>query len=305
MQWPLSTSRCPSCASIPAGLADIFKLTLRGNEHYKSDNPADIADNPNHAHSKDSNFLATSSASSFDARPFFILFSKKIDQSKDIGLMMERDLEITKVAAEDNSPIPGVKFKVFGPFNENEATSGGTLCTFELVNGVYVYKFDGSGSTTDLVTDANGKIKITGLNWWKEYVIKETEPAEGFDPDMAITAYADETANTQTGVLNGDQSAFVLKIPHKENTTKLDKVKVTNKRSVKVTLNVEKLLTSYSTQQFIFKFDLKLTPKDLSNTLKELNAETLAKDRIETLTLTIPARTTNATNEQRVYGSFD
>ena len=135
-------------------------------------------------------------------------------------------------------------------------------------------------------------------------MIQETAPAEGFDEDMVIAAYSEASGTVVGEDLLSNDTAFVLKIPAKSKTTRLDKVKVTNKRSVKVKLNVEKLLTSYSTQEFTFKFDLKLTDKDLSNTLKELNATVLAKDPIETVTLTIPARTTNETNKQRVYGSF-
>ena len=54
--------------------------------------------------------------------------------------MMERDLEITKVAAEDNSPIEGAKFKVFGPFNENEA-----IILFRVGNGEKLPRYGNSG----------------------------------------------------------------------------------------------------------------------------------------------------------------
>ena len=94
---------------------------------------------------------------------------------------MERDLEITKVAADDSEVVlEGAKFEVYGPFNENQGTAAsGDKLKFTLDNGVYT--LDSEGTVTELVTDENGKIKISGLNWWKEYVIKETTTAEGYD----------------------------------------------------------------------------------------------------------------------------
>ena len=137
------------------------------------------------------------SGTSFFARPFFIKFSAdKVDQSKDIGFKMERDLEILKVAADDESTVlEGVKFSIYGPFEENAGTAAsGSPLKFTLDNGAY--KLDPDGTVTDLVTDANGKIKVTGLNWWKEYVIKETATIDGYDYEAGITATADEDAGT-------------------------------------------------------------------------------------------------------------
>ncbi|MBQ6646912.1 MAG: Cna B-type domain-containing protein, partial [Clostridia bacterium] len=285
-------------------LLDIFKLTDLGSGHYMSDDPTElVATGSAKANALDSNFDEGETVGTYITKPFYLRYSTMNDQSKDIGFRMERDLEITKYAADDETVlVAGAKFEVYGPFNEGAAAATGTTCTFDLVDGKYVYNAAGSGAVTELVTGADGKIKISGLNWWKEYVIKETAPAPGYDEEMIVTATA-TGAGTEIGTIDGQNSLFVLKIPAKTKTTKLDEVKITNKRKVEVQLNVEKLLNSYSQKDFTFKFNLKLLADGLTDTLKTLNADVLDMDPIETLPLTVRS-SQNADGKTRVYGSF-
>ena len=98
----------------------IFALTEYGEQHYISDDPNTIsAGDPN---SHDSNFMPDGANTSF-TRPFFILFTDKIDKSKDIGVKMMRGLELTKLAADDAAvKVAGASFSVYGPFDEGEGT---------------------------------------------------------------------------------------------------------------------------------------------------------------------------------------
>ena len=61
-----------------------------------------------------------SSNGSFSTYPFFIRYSVDNDQSKDLGVTFFRELEITKVAADDGTtPIAGAKFSVYGPYEDS------------------------------------------------------------------------------------------------------------------------------------------------------------------------------------------
>ena len=301
-----STTNIPANYTLEAtvsrsDLMEIFKLTDKGSEHYVSDNPNTITKTD--ANAKDSNFLATDTTS-FYTRPFFILYSTKVDKSKDIGFKMERGLVITKVAADKPTElIEGAKYQVYGPFDEGEGTAAsGSPLTFTLTDGVYV--LDENGTVTELVTGEDGTLTIDGLNWWKEYVIKEIEAADGYDLTSGVTYTADSTATVGTVIEAIDETTFVLKLPAMTKTEKFDKVTAANKRKVEVELNVEKLLYTYAPQDFTFKFDLELTDDGLSDTLKALNSDVLAADPIQTITLTVYGGM-NVDGEAKAYGSFD
>ena len=282
--------------------AGIFTLTQYGSNHYVSDDPNTITAASPNAH--DSNFMPASAANSSFTRPFFILFTENIDKSKDIGVRMQRGLEITKVAADDATvKVGGASFSVYGPFEEDKGTAAsGSPLRFTLENGVYV--LDDNGSETVLTTNANGTLKIDGLNWWKEYVIKELEAAQGYDLADGVTYTPDSTGSVGTVIDKIDETTFVLKLPAETKTEKFDKVTVTNKRKVEVVLNLEKLLNTYAPFAFTFKFDLDLEKTGLNETLKALNSEVLAEDPIQTLELTVYGGM-NVDGKARAYGSFD
>ena len=185
-----------------ANILKVFSLTDRGTGHYMSDDPdhelTAIADN-----SLDSNFSDDGNGV-YSTYPFYVRYSNRWDQSKDIGFRSTRGLEITKVAKDNpNEKVGGAKFQMYGPFGDREmpqkegepvnarteAFAGGengTPLTFtksEVTEGEgenavtrTIYTLDPNGTVTELETDENGKIYVEGLNWWKEYDIKETTP---------------------------------------------------------------------------------------------------------------------------------
>ncbi len=237
-----------------SSLLDIFQITDKGAGYYMSDDPDKLTEASTNV--LDDNFFGD--AGNYETKAFYLRYSKNVDQSKDIGFKMVRDLEITKVAKDDpdNTAIKGAEFQIYGPFNEGAGTeaSEDPLKFTKAADGSYA--LDGSGRVTTLVTDANGKIKVTGLNWWKEYVIKETKAAAGYNIE-GVTASADASAGTV--ITNNKDNSFTLKLPSTDKVTKTDVVAVKNPRVVKVPLQVEKVFNSYSEDEFTFTFDLFLT----------------------------------------------
>ena len=221
-------------------LLDIFRITDLGEGYYKSDDPDDPKTGTA-AYMLDNNFYADSTNEGlFITQPFYICYSARVDQSKDIGFKMLRDLEITKVAAEDHTiKLEGVEFEIYGPFHEGQGTcaSGDPLKFTEVRDDdgkVLSYTYDENGTVTTLKTDDNGKLTVTGLNWWKEYVIKETESVEGYVIAGAAAA-ADASAGTE--VQNLGDGLWTLKIPSKDKLSKTDKVTVENQHEQ---LSIEK-----------------------------------------------------------------
>lgn len=215
-------------------LLDIFKLTSLGSGHYMSDDPdartnvesADYA--VVNANFLDSNFFETEPGV-YVTNPFYLRYSIIEDISKDIGFTMTRGLEITKVKkdGEVDVPMEGVEFTISGPFDENEANANGSNLTFKLIDGIYM--LDPNGTVTTLVTDASGKIKIDGLNWWKEYVITEIKNEVTADFSLAnAKAAGNEDKGTRVESLTGVNGAWVLQIPATNKVEKFDLVTITN-----------------------------------------------------------------------------
>ena len=241
-----------SAAVTSAGLMDIFALTDRGTGHYMSDNPDNLAGAEERANALDSNFASGTVATSFSSYPFYIRYSNLVDESKDIGFRMTRNVELTKLTADNNKPLEGVKFEVYGPFEDtslndpatgepfapNTAAHGnlGTALTFTATtdeDGNTIYTFDPDGTVTELVTGKDGKINVRGLNWWKEYKFVETQAPAEYRISGAVA-----TANAAAGTRirdNGDGS-FTLLVPDPAKTSaqKTDKVTVTNPRGMDV-----------------------------------------------------------------------
>lgn len=99
-------------------------------------------------------------------------------------------IEFVKLDTEKNIALKNAEFEL----KQGEAKLG-----FKLVDGVYVYS-TAQGATTTLVSDANGNIKVHGLDLG-EYVLKETKaPAGGYTlPNVEFTINLvddDETKGT-------------------------------------------------------------------------------------------------------------
>ena len=280
----------------------------------------------------DNNFYESSAdGSTYKTNPFYVRDAANVDKTKDIGWMMFRELEIKKVAQDDlELPIPGAEFEIYGPFGDSaipkngqivngrtEGVCDGDPLNFKLIDGVYhlVRKVGNNyylaedcklttpitldNDPTKLITDANGKIKIAGLNWWKEYDIKEIKAGAGYtiydeENHIYATAYAngdlgtrikeDEENDQPLGYKKMVDGVFTLKVPAPSKTVIGEEVTVRDPRIVEVPLNVEKILQTLSTTTQTFKFDLRLTDisgKDAENTalLKQLNADLLAPEK--------------------------
>ena len=245
-----------------SSLLDIFKLSKLGAGHYMSDKPTEIPD----ANAHDNNFFTGSSSVVYKTKPFYLQYSSATDQTKDIGFMMERDLEIAKLSSDaSQDPVEGAEFQMFGPFDENKAASGGTLLKFSAVTDeddtILYYVYDPAEGTVDtLVTDANGKISVKGLNWWKEYVITETKAAPGYELTDAA-ASADSTSGAKIRALDGAEHSWVLELPDKNKETKTDKVTVSNVRECEIPLQIKKIVNlnnggAYVVKENDFTFEL-------------------------------------------------
>ena len=70
----------------------------------------------------------------------------------------------------DAEPLEGVKFDLF---------EGGEAFPVKLVEGVYLP--DPEGDSNEVVTDADGLIRIRGLDDDKEYTLTETETLPGYN----------------------------------------------------------------------------------------------------------------------------
>ena len=143
-------------------LGKIFKLSPLGAEHYMSDTINSDSFYASNTHALDNNFYdpnTRATTTNYRTSPFFIPYMPVIDQSKDIGFMMFRELEILKVAADDDQVvIKGAKFELYGPFEEDAGTAAtGSALKFKLEDGVYT--LDPTGTITELVTDDEGKNK--------------------------------------------------------------------------------------------------------------------------------------------------
>ena len=270
----------------------VIGISPLGTGHYVSDDP-DASGFSASANFLDNNFKESSSKSSsgsYGAYPFFIRYSSNIDQSKDFGVTLFRELEITKVAADDGTtPIAGAKFSVYGPYEDtveypsqtHQPASGSAL---KFSGSAGSYELNPEGTVTVLETDANGKIVITGLNWWKEYDVKEVEAAPGYDID-GVSFSAGEGTNTTIKTYSDSPDVFTLLVPDTQEVEGSDKVTVTNPRSVEVTLDVYKILESFSKGIYKFKFDLKLTKVPTGT--ETLNKKTMDKNPIETIEIEV------------------
>ena len=111
----------------------------------------------------DNNFVQASGSSTAASERFFLWSSSQYDMTKDLGLVLYRDLTITKQAQDDPSTkIEGARFTVYGPFDTS------TISSNDLTEENIVKNPDGGNQFT---TDDDGKITVSDLLWYKYYVI--------------------------------------------------------------------------------------------------------------------------------------
>ena len=150
----------------------------------------------------DDNFeAATGTTGAYRTEWFFLHQTTDIfDMSKDIGWNIKRELTLTKTAKSNGRPIQGAKFKVYGWFEPGEGS------TASLVD---------EGTNKNLVgeftTNAQGKIVVPNLQFFKEYVIVESQAGTGFSIDGAT--------GTGVNIEELDTGKWLLKVPSTKQTT--------------------------------------------------------------------------------------
>ena len=178
------------------------------------------------------------------------------DHTKDLGLVLYRDLNLTKEAADDpNTPVEGATFAVYGPFNSDEEARNADLNSMQP-------KWTGK-------TGSDGTVTFSDLLWFKAYVIVETSTAPGYE-----LAGAEATSNTAEGsteigevmpealtVPNQDGTTtkcpgWVLGIPGTQSTVETEDVTVTNIRKTTVELEASKDLTKKDLTAGAYEFQL-------------------------------------------------
>ena len=189
---------------------------------------------------KDSNF-DQNQAGAIRSERFYLWptdVEKAWDNTKDIGFVLYRDLELTKTAADDpKTMLAGAEFKIYGPFdqgtvNENNVSS---LLKEENLKGTYT-------------TKEHGVILVQDLLWFKEYVIVETGTADHYELEGAVASGANISSLA-------DQT-WLLGVPNEESMVTTDQVTVTNIRKTQVSLSATKNLTDASLKDHSFTFEL-------------------------------------------------
>ncbi len=147
---------------------------------------------------RDSNFTGDTgitAGSLAAASEKFFLYStdNQYDLSKDIGLVLYRDLEISKKDAL-NHPVKGAQFKVYGPYAAGAAKD------------VTAAKLAGVEPIATGTTDEDGLLTVENLLYFQEYIIVESAAVSGYDTQNA----AGSGTNVSASSIN---MAWILSIP--------------------------------------------------------------------------------------------
>lgn len=168
-----------------------FKKTDSNNAPNGSFNPEKSWGAYENEH-KDDNFYTTGSYG-YQSDWFFLHQTSNIfDMTKDIGFNIKRDLTLTKIGKTTGEEIEGAEFEIYGPFDHDAAITKDTVLGSAVATGT---------------TDENGIIKVTGLQYFNKYVIKETKAGDGY----SINGATAEGANI-TPVADAD-GLWVLNVP--------------------------------------------------------------------------------------------
>ncbi len=236
-------------AELPKGTGETignFGLTsqILAKEKKISRNPGAIPDKEQ----TDSNFRAPSGTVASDvegqSERFYLWPSTDWDDTKDLGLILHRDLKLTKTA-EDNTEVPvdGATFKVYGPFYTTDEIP-------KTAEVLAQYEEDNPDDVQTMTTGDDGTALLRDLKWFGAYIIEETDTATGYDLDSA--AASGENIQELTGIPN----AWLLDIPDTDSMVTTDEVKVTNARTTTTDLQIEKELTGKELTADAFQFEL-------------------------------------------------
>lgn len=235
-------------ATIPSTVEVLAKPTTLGKTTGYSREPATLQSTGAYANeAKDNNYQDASAAGSAlnsVSERFYLHASTDnlYDNTKDLGVVLYRNVTISKVAADDGiTAVPGAEFKVYGPFASVEEANAATLGESNLV-GTYT-------------TDTQGQASLGELNWFQAYVIVETKTGAGFRLDGARASNDQNVISNYTGS-GTTNPAWVLGIPEDTVTAVNQEVEVTNTRTVQYHLEASKTLTGKTLTDGMFQFEL-------------------------------------------------
>lgn len=235
-------------ATIPSTVKVLAKPTTLGTTTGYSREPADLQSTGDYANeAKDNNYQDASAAGSAlnsVSERFYLHASTDnlYDNTKDLGVVLYRNVTISKVAADDGiTPVPGAEFKVYGPFASVEEANTAALGQSNLL-GTYT-------------TDDKGGASLGELNWFQAYVIVETKTGAGFRLDGARASNDQAVISDYTGK-GTTNPAWVLGIPTDDVTAVDQEVEVTNTRTVQYHLEASKTLTGKTLTDGMFWFEL-------------------------------------------------
>lgn len=191
---------------------------------------------------RDNNYVKASNTSSVSERFFLYATAYDVfDNTKDIGLVLERKLVINKYAADNGDNVEGAEFKVYGPFASVAQATAAQLNDSNLVKTVK--------------TDANGEADFGNLNWFYVYVIVESAAAPGYKLDGAKGTNTDGVLSDYKGTSTA-APAWILDIPAEDITNTVQVVNVSNKRDIQYTLKASKELDGKALTADMFSFEL-------------------------------------------------
>ncbi len=231
--------------TLPQEITGDFRFTSEGITNGISQNPEELNGDYLYipaAEQTDSNFAAQTDTAATSER--FFLWSADItnntnwDNTKDVGLVLKRSLEIYKTAEDNHSDmVEGASFIIYGPF----------------AAGTDYSQIDWNKQAGQTVTtDENGFASLSDLSWFQEYVIVETAAGTGYVLDDAA-AYGDNIrALTGTSLQHG----WVLGVPGTDSMITADTVTVTNVRQTEAVLEASKTLNGNLPDEGQFTFQL-------------------------------------------------
>ena len=229
--------------TIPEGAGVLTQVTSFGSTSGYSRYPTDLDAGGAHANeATDNNYVKASERSSVSERFFLHATAYEVfDNTKDIGLVLERNLVINKSAADNGVPVEGAEFQVYGPFANVAQATTATL--------------DASNLLKTVKTGADGKADFGNLNWFQVYVIVESSAAPGYKLDGAKGTNTDGVLSVYEGT-STTNPAWVLDVPGSTVTNSRQVVNITNKRDIQYTIQASKELSGKTLAAEQFEFQL-------------------------------------------------
>ena len=205
--------------------------------------PTDLDAGGAHANeATDNNYVKASERSSVSERFFLHATAYDVfDNTKDIGLVLERNLVINKSAADNGVPVEGAEFQVYGPFADVAQATTATL--------------DASNLHRTVKTGSDGVADFGNLNWFQVYVIVESSAAPGYKLDGAKGTNTDGVLSVYEGT-STTNPAWVLDVPGGTVTNSRQVVNITNKRDIQYTIQASKELSGKTLAAEQFEFQL-------------------------------------------------